>query len=157
MLGLFGRKDLKAVLQLTGFFDFIISWKLMIDEIKKDLRAQVEEIQKNGKSMDEWSWGSMKGVLLSGADALALLEYIESLEVTEVPFDEVHLHGTYRMNNGDIITITDFDPNEFYCFGGYVDGEYFTFTRSGAWSRWNESQYSLKTEINGMGHTNASL
>jgi len=52
----------------------------MIEEIKKDLRAQVEDIQENGRSMNEWSWGGMKGVLLSGAEALALLEYIEGLE-----------------------------------------------------------------------------
>ena len=119
----------------------------MIDEIKKDLRAQVEEIQETGKSIDEWSWGSMKGVLISGRDALALLEYIDSLEVTEVPFDEVKLHGTYRMNNGDMITITDYDPNEFYCFGGFVDGELYTFSSTGRWSRHSESGYSLKAEI----------
>jgi len=115
----------------------------MIDEIKKDLRAQVER----GRS--ETSWGN--GVHLSGAEALALLEYIESLEVAEIPFDEVKLHKTYRMRNGDMITITIYDPHEFYCFGGYVDGELDCFTKTGAWRRHHESQNDLVAEIKNPG------
>jgi len=118
----------------------------MIEQIKKDLRVQVEVIQDRGYSMDKAIWGE-EGVLLSGAEALALLEYIESLEVTEVPFDKVKLHRTYRMNNGDQITITMYDPHEFYCFGGYVDGELYFFTKTGKWSRWAESVNDLKAEI----------
>ena len=121
----------------------------MIEQIKKDLRARIQFIQDYGDPMDSVSWEYEEGVLLSGAEALALLEYIEGLEVTEVPFDEVRLHGTYRMNNGDMITITMYDPNEFYCFGGFVDGELYTFSSTGRWSRHlvSESEYSLKAEI----------
>ncbi len=107
----------------------------MIEQIKKDLRAQVEKIQETER------------VVLSGSHTLALLEYIESLEVKEVPFYEVRLHGTYRMNNGDQVTITDYYPHDFYCFGGYVDGEFYTFTKKGAWSRHHESGHDLVAEI----------
>ena len=117
----------------------------MIDEIKKDLRTQVEAIQEDNMPMGI-SCGEF-GVRLSGSHALALLEYIESLEVKESSFNEVELHKTYRMKNGDQITITSYDPHEFYCFGGYVDDEFYTFAKNGAWSRHHESQHDLVAEI----------
>ena len=119
----------------------------MIEQIKKDLRARIQFIQDYGDPMDSVSWSYEEGVLLSGAEALALLEYIESLEVKESSFNEVELHKTYRMKNGDQITITSYDPHEFYCFGGYVDDEFYTFAKNGAWSRHHESQHDLVAEI----------
>lgn len=117
----------------------------MIDEIKKDLRAQIDVIQDSGYPMDRKSWVPQDGVLLSGVGALALLEYIESF--AGVSFDEVKLHGIYQMRNGDVITITMYDPHDFHCFGGYVDGEAHFFTKEGRRSSWYETQNDLVAEI----------
>jgi len=116
-----------------------------IEETKSYLRYRIcdpVDAYGNERPMDEG-----RKLYLTGDEIVALLEYIESLEVKEVPFDEVRLHGTYRMRNGDVIAITMYDPNEFYCFGGYVDGEPYFFTKTGMWSRCAESGYDLVAEI----------
>jgi hypothetical protein len=52
----------------------------MTDKLRNYLKSQVDFIKQEGQSLEDISWGYQEGVLISGEEALSIIELYDTLQ-----------------------------------------------------------------------------